>query len=58
MQLTHRAQNMEGNVLLIRFSGGASAMLKSIAFYNDSLTLLLEPFRGYYFIFILYPVQR
>lgn len=48
---------MEENVLLIRFSGGASAMLKSIAFYNDSLTLLLEPFRGYYFIFILYPVQ-
>lgn len=41
MQLTHCPRNMEGNVLLIRFSGGASAVLKSIAFYNDSLTLLL-----------------
>ncbi len=58
MQLTHCTWNMEENVLLIRFSGGASAMLKSIAFYNDSLTLLLEPFCGYYFIFMLYPVQH
>ncbi len=30
-------------------------MLKSIAFYNDSLTLLLEPFRGYYFILFCTP---
>ncbi len=55
MQLTHCTRNMEENVLLIRFSGGASAMLKSIAFYNDSLTLLLEPFCGYYFIFYVVP---
>jgi len=57
MQLTHCTRNMEGNALLIRFSGGASAVLKSIAFYNDSLTLLLGPFGGYYFNFILYPIQ-
>lgn len=35
---------MEGNVPLIRFSGGASAMLKSIAFYNDIPPLLSERF--------------
>lgn len=60
MQLTHCTRNMEENVLLIRFSGGASAMLKYIAFYlrQPHATIRAILWVLFHFYFVSYPTLK